>query len=196
MPHWMYGTLLGLPWILWIIYWAVSAQGAKVTVRREDVVSRVIYGLLFVVGAVLCLRLPPGPGIAEFYLPREFLLPAYWAGFALIVVGLSFTVWARRHLGANWSGTVTVKENHELIRSGPYGWTRHPIYTGLLVAMIGVALAQGQWRGILGFALFLGGLLMKMRIEERFMTETFGDAYTRYKAEVPALIPMPSGKAS
>ena len=191
MPRYMYGTLLGLPWILWIIYWAVSARGTKTTVRREDMASRVVYILLFVVGGVLCIRRPPGPGLAAFYLPPELLLPAYWAGLTLIILGLGFTVWARRHLGANWSGTVTVKENHELIRSGPYGWTRHPIYTGLLFAMIGVALAQAQWRGIIGFALFVGGLLMKMHLEERFMTDTFGEAYTRYKAEVPALIPMP-----
>jgi protein-S-isoprenylcysteine O-methyltransferase Ste14 len=189
MPRYMYGMLLGLPWILWIIYWAVSARGAKTTVRRESLGSRVIYILLFVVGAVLCLRRPGGPHPEESYLSPELILPAYWTGLALIVLGLGFSVWARRHLGANWSGTVTVKENHELIRSGPYGWTRHPIYTGLLFAMIGVAVAQGQWRGIIGFALFVAGLMMKMRIEERFMTDTFGEAYTRYRAEVPELIP-------
>ncbi len=189
MPRWMYGALLGLPWIIWLIYWAVAARGAKPTARREDAGSRIVYILLFIIGGILCVRRPPGPGLAAFYLPRDLLLPAYWAGVVLIISGLSYTVWARRHLGRNWSGTVTVKEDHELIRSGPYAFTRHPIYTGIMFAMVGNVLAQAQWRGLVGFALFFMGLVIKMRIEERFMTETFGEAYTRYKAEVPALVP-------
>ena len=93
-------------------------------------------------------------------------------------------------LGRNWSGVVTVKQDHELIRSGPYRYVRHPIYTGLLIAFAGSAIARGEWRGILALAIVFAALWRKLRLEERWMIETFGDAYLRYRAEVRALIPF------
>ena len=106
-----------------------------------------------------------------------------------IPAGIAFAVWARQYLGRNWSGTVTVKQDHELIRTGPYRLVRHPIYTGLLLAILGTAVAFGEWRGLLAFALLTGSLLLKLRVEERFMSESFPEPYARYRAEVPALIP-------
>jgi protein-S-isoprenylcysteine O-methyltransferase Ste14 len=112
------------------------------------------------------------------------------AGIALVALGLGFSLLARVWLGRNWSGTVTVKREHELIRSGPYALVRHPIYTGMITALVGTSLAIGNGRAALGVAVLLCGLLYKMRIEERFMAETFGEAYARYRREVPALIPF------
>lgn len=103
--------------------------------------------------------------------------------------GLLFTVWARRHIGRNWSITVTVKEGHELIISGPYALVRHPIYTGLLLAFVGSALARAEWRGILAIALVFWSLWRKLHIEERWMSEAFGEAYQNYCRQVPALLP-------
>ena len=108
----------------------------------------------------------------------------------MLAAGIAFAVWARHYLGRNWSGTVTVKQDHELIRSGPYRLVRHPIYTGLLLAILGTAVAFGEWRGLLAFALLTGSLLLKLRVEERFMGESFPNEYARYRAEVPALIPF------
>ena len=123
------------------------------------------------------------------------LLPAvpatFFCGAAITALGLAFAVWARVHLGRNWSGVVTLKEDHELIRSGPYALVRHPIYTGLLLGFVGSVIARGEWRGVLAFALVIGALWFKLRLEERWMIETFGDAYRRYHSEVPALIPLP-----
>jgi protein-S-isoprenylcysteine O-methyltransferase Ste14 len=85
-----------------------------------------------------------------------------------------FTVWARVHLGMNWSGTVTVTEGHELITSGPYAVVRHPIYTGLLLAFGGSALARAALRGILAVALAFWSLWRKLRIEKTWMREQFG----------------------
>ena len=85
---------------------------------------------------------------------------------------------------------VTVKHDHELVRSGPYALVRHPIYSGVLLALIGTTLAIGRWRGLPGLALIAAALLCKLTIEERFMSEQFGEAYARYRAEVPALIPF------
>ena len=95
-----------------------------------------------------------------------------------------------RHLGRNWSGIITVKEGHELIRTGPYRWIRHPIYTGLLVAFLGHAIAFNALRCFLGVLLCAVSLLRKMRIEERFMLEQFGDEYSRYAAKTAALLPL------
>jgi len=114
----------------------------------------------------------------------------YLVGVLVLAGGLAFTVWARVILGRNWSGTVTLKEGHELIRSGPYRFVRHPIYTGLLVAFAGSAIARGEWRGLVALAIAFAALWRKLKLEERWLGETFGDAYERYRAEVPALIPF------
>ena len=92
-------------------------------------------------------------------------------------------------LGNNWSGRATVKAGHELIVSGPYSLARHPIYTGLLLASIGTALATAEWRCILGLALIVSGFAAKIGQEEKLMMQTFPDAYPRYRQRVKALIP-------
>ena len=114
------------------------------------------------------------------------------SGTALVLVaaGLAFTVWARVHLGGNWSGSVTEKEGHELVRSGPYALVRHPIYAGLLVALLGSAVACGELRAVLGLGVVAAAFTRKLRIEERFMRERFPEEYPRYCAQVPALIPF------
>jgi protein-S-isoprenylcysteine O-methyltransferase Ste14 len=94
------------------------------------------------------------------------------------------------HLGRNWSGAVTIKDGHELVTSGPYALVRHPIYTGLLLAFLGSAVALGDWRGALAFALAAGALWRKLRLEERWMREQFGDAYQAYSQRVAALVPF------
>jgi protein-S-isoprenylcysteine O-methyltransferase Ste14 len=114
----------------------------------------------------------------------------FWVGLSLTAGGLLFTVWARLHLGRNWSGTVTIKQGHELITSGPYAFVRHPIYTGLLLALLGSAIARGDWQGVLAFALAAGALWHKLRLEERWMRDQFGDAYDAYAQRVKALVPF------
>ncbi len=122
------------------------------------------------------------------FIPRT--LAEYWLGVATLSIGLSFSIWARRHLGTNWSGTVTVKVDHELIRTGPYRLVRHPIYTGILVGFLGTAISLSEWRGLAAVALVIIAFSLKIRLEEQWMTETFGDAYRRYCAEVKSLIPF------
>jgi protein-S-isoprenylcysteine O-methyltransferase Ste14 len=110
-------------------------------------------------------------------------------GLSVTMTGVAFSIRARLTLGRNWSGTVQVKENHELVRRGPYRIVRHPIYSGLLLAMLGTAIAFGGWLGYLGFAVVLFAWKQKSLTEERFMSEQFGDDYACYKAKVKALIP-------
>ena len=110
--------------------------------------------------------------------------PAQWIPTAACLL-----VWARLHIGKNWSSDVTVKVDHELITTGPYALVRHPIYTGLLIGFLGSAVARGELRGILAFALVVIALWFKLRLEETWMREHFGVAYEGYSQRVKALVP-------
>jgi protein-S-isoprenylcysteine O-methyltransferase Ste14 len=191
----LYRQLILWPWCLWGLYWFVSALGNKTTARRESTGSRLAHVVPLILGGVLIgWRSMPWPWLTPRLWPRS--LELYWLGLALLVAGLLFAVWARVHLGRNWSATVTVKQSHELIRSGPYAYVRHPIYTGVLTALLGTVLASGTLRAVLGLAIIAAALLRKVRIEERFMRETFPDEYPRYCATVPALIPFTKSRRS
>jgi len=177
-------------WCVWLLYWRISAAGVKAVARRESPASRAAHLVpLVIAGLLLCVSpIPRGGLLFERFLPRT--LATYWSGTALLVLGLAFSVWARIHLGRNWSATVTVKHDHELIRGGPYARVRHPIYTGLLLGFIGTAIVRGDWRGVLAVVIVLLALWRKLRLEERFMSETFGDEYRRYCEHTAALIPF------
>jgi protein-S-isoprenylcysteine O-methyltransferase Ste14 len=184
-----YLSIIPALWVIWLAYWTVSAVGAKETVRRETGLSRLGHGAPMLVGAVL-LGVPRVFGHALEQRFHTFSFTWFWLGVALTATGIAFSISARAWLGVNWSGSVTLKQDHELIRNGPYALVRHPIYTGMLLALFGTALVVDRWRALIGFAILVAGLLYKMRVEERFMAEQFGDAYARYRAEVPALIPF------
>jgi len=189
MSRSFYAAPFAVLWVAWFIYWTAAARNVKVTRRRESVGTFLLNRVFVIVGALL-LVVPHQPfhWLNERFVPPT--PPAYWLGFVIVVGGLAFAVWARLHLGRNWSGLVTVKQDHELVRSGPYSLVRHPIYTGLLLGILGTAVAIGEWRALIAFALITIGFVLKLRTEERFMSETFGEQYARYRAEVPALIPF------
>ncbi len=115
---------------------------------------------------------------------------SYWIAAAVTAAGLLFSVWARAHLGRNWSGSVTIKADHELITTGPYRLARHPIYTGLLLAFAGTALIVAEWRAVLAFVIAFLALWRKLKLEERWMREQFGAAYDDYARRVAALVPF------
>jgi protein-S-isoprenylcysteine O-methyltransferase Ste14 len=173
-------------WGVLALLWLVAAPFARKTVRSEGFVSRVRYLVPALAGAaVLTLRLP--------FLGDRWLPDAPWVGalsVALTAIGVAHAAWARLTLGRNWSGTVTVKEGHELVQRGPYALTRHPIYTGALLAFAGTVIGVGTARALLAIVPVVLALRGKMRLEERFMTEQFGEAYTAYRARVKALVPF------
>jgi protein-S-isoprenylcysteine O-methyltransferase Ste14 len=191
----LYRQLTLVLWLAWLLYWLISAFGTKIAQRRESAASRISYVVPLLLGAWLIVspRLHWG-WLSEQLLPRWPLRHALAA--LLVALGLGFTVWARVHLGRNWSASVTLKEGHELIRSGPYAWVRHPIYTGLLLAFLGSALACGEPRALLGLGLVLFSFARKLRVEERFMRERFPGQYQRYSEEVPALVPFTAARRS
>ncbi len=112
-----------------------------------------------------------------------------WTGAVLAAVGVGFAIWARRHLGTNWSGVVTLKEGHELIRTGPYRRIRHPIYTGMLLALFGTVIEIGRVAGLIAFAIAWASFTMKARREESFLAEEFGEQFDVHRKESGMFLP-------
>ncbi|MES1189638.1 MAG: isoprenylcysteine carboxylmethyltransferase family protein [Steroidobacter sp.] len=176
-------------WVTWLLLWLILGRNVKPAARRESQRSRLSYTTLILFAAIL---LWPDHFPLDI-LNRRFLPPSqneFWVGILFTLAGLGFSVWARLELGRNWSGTVTVKHDHELVTTGPYRVVRHPIYTGMLLAFIGVAIANAEWRGIVALVLAFIALLKKFKTEERFMREQFGDVYVDYSRRVSAIIPF------
>jgi protein-S-isoprenylcysteine O-methyltransferase Ste14 len=127
------------------------------------------------------------------YFSRPLLSPsATWAyiGLALTAGGLAFAIWARRALGTNWSAIPSIKKDHELIQHGPYRLVRHPIYTGVLLALLGTCLSEGRvWSAFL-FGMATMFLILKLKVEEGLLARQFPEAYPDYRRRVKTLIPF------
>jgi len=184
-----YRFLFPAMWLSWMAYWWLASRGAKATERREPLGSRLLHVLpLLLAFWLLWENRVPGAFLNERLFP--WAPWAFWLAALVTAAGILFTVWARVHLGGNWSGIVTLKHDHELIVSGPYAIVRHPIYTGLLIAFIGSAAGRGEWRGVLAVLIAWWALWRKLRLEERWMAERFGEQYEAYRRRVPALVPF------
>lgn len=112
-----------------------------------------------------------------------------WLGVGLTGSGILLCVWARLHLGRYWSDKIVLKVDHRLVRSGPYAYLRHPIYSGVLLGIAGTALAIREWRGILALLLLGTNYLLKAKREERILAASFGEAFTEYKRETGFFLP-------
>jgi protein-S-isoprenylcysteine O-methyltransferase Ste14 len=130
----------------------------------------------------------PRPPLNDRFAPLAIWSAAL--GAALTFAGLAFSIWARFVIAGNWSSYVELKRDHELIVEGPYRWVRHPIYTGLLLAFAGSAWAVGEWRGVLAVAIVAASFWRKLKLEEAIIRLEFGEAYDRYAARTPALVPF------
>lgn len=184
-----YDYLFPAMWLCYVAYWWAMSPNVKVAERIESLWSR-FFRLASMMCAVALLWLPriPLPLLGDRFLPPGTV--CFWIGAMVAAGGLLFSVWARRHLGKNWSQAVTVKEDHELITSGPYALVRHPIYSGLLLGFIGSAVARGEWRGLLAVALVFSALWFKLRLEEEWMRTQFGEPYEAYSRRVAELVPF------
>jgi protein-S-isoprenylcysteine O-methyltransferase Ste14 len=188
MPY-FYEAFFPVVWIVFLVYWQVKAFNAKTTQRLEPLASRALRVLVFaIVIALLSLNHLPLPWLYLAFWPQG--LWPFWIGAAVTAGGLLFAVWARVHLGRNWSRSVTIKQDHELITTGPYALVRHPIYTGILAGFLGTAIAVSQLRGVIAFALIFLVLLAKFRMEEAWMRSQFGETYAAYSHHTAALVPF------
>lgn len=177
-----------LIWLLGGIVWVLNAMRAKQTVQRQSARSRYLHIAAMVLAFLLLFTGDLRFGVlARRFVPHTPDVP--FIGLALMLLGLMMAVWARTTLGSNWSGAVTVKQGHQLIRRGPYALVRHPIYTGLLSMVAGTALVIGEVRCIAAFVVAAVAFHVKSRMEERFMMERFGAQYEDYRRRVKALVP-------
>lgn len=181
--------LLALIWIVWLISWAIGAFFSARTEKHVRTWDSRAYRIPILAGAVLLT-----PWTAEVLGEQRLWNPGNAITYVLAAVTLAgtlFTWWARIHLGRFWSNAITRKEGHRVIDSGPYGLVRHPIYTGLIAAMLATAVAIGTVTALLGASLIAIGLWQKARMEEGFLTSELGvDAYGPYCRRVPMLIPF------
>jgi protein-S-isoprenylcysteine O-methyltransferase Ste14 len=179
---------IGVPWLAFAAYWAVSAFKTRATVRREAFLAR--YGVMFVEALGFTLLFNNDANIGP--LGRHFLpgtMASAIPGILLTWAGIFIAVWARYHLGQFWSGRITLKEGHQLIRSGPYARLRHPIYTGLDLAAIGTALVIDRWRCVAGVCVIVIGFVIKAKREEALLAGQFGEAFQEHRRHTGFLLP-------
>jgi len=188
-----YGQVIAVCWGIFAVVWLIASFFTKRTVERSASVWRVLWigGLLAILAIAgrtnggLWQHLPTGWDFTWIDTPAIGL-----TADVVAVIGLLITLWARFALGSNWSGSVTFKENHELITSGPYAFVRHPIYTGMLMMLLGTVIISGHAFGFALLALGTFMLWLKSLDEERMMLKHFPDSYPGYKKRVAALIPF------
>jgi protein-S-isoprenylcysteine O-methyltransferase len=179
----------GFLWMALVLVWLVSALRTKRTIQRQSSASQLLYTAILVVGVYLIFA--KGTGIP--WLDRHLVLvsiPIALVGLVTVLMGVVFSIWARVMLGGNWSNSVTVKEDHTLVRRGPYRIVRHPIYSGILLGMIGSALQRGEIRSFVGIVICGLSFWLKTRAEEQFMVQRFGEEYLQYCHQVKALAPF------
>jgi protein-S-isoprenylcysteine O-methyltransferase Ste14 len=184
-----YRWFFPLLWLVFIAFWIAMARGGKSVAERESAYSRLSHYLPLAIA--ICLIAAPHVPFAP--LNDRFAPLSLWVvrlGAALTFAGIAFAIWARILLAGNWSSDVTLKRDHELIVDGPYAFVRHPIYTGILLALLGTALAVGEWRGLVAVVIAALAFWRKIGIEEAVMRRQFGEAYARYAERAPALIPF------
>lgn len=185
---WLYELFFPVVWIAFLVYWRMKAADTKASQRLESNAWPKLRALTFlIVIALLSVPRIPLPWLYRHLWPAG--LWTFWLGAGVTVGGLLFAVWARRHLGRNWSNAVTIKQDHELITTGPYALVRHPIYTGILTGFLGTAIAISQVRGVIGFVLIFLVLWAKLRTEEEWMRSQFGETYAAYVHRTSALVP-------
>jgi protein-S-isoprenylcysteine O-methyltransferase Ste14 len=188
MKQWQQFDLETWLWIIFAVYWLAGALTAAKAKRREAWTSSLPRNLVLALAGVLIFarHLPAG------VLSRRFVpdLPSLWlAGVLLTGLGLALAFWARYHLGRNWSGQITLKEGHTLICTGPYRSLRHPIYSGILLALLGTALTVGLYRALLGVLLALAGFWWKARQEDAWLARAFGEQFQQQRQRTGGLLP-------
>ncbi len=177
-----------IPWYVFAAYWAITWLRVERTKAREKSVDRLLTVLVAVLAYNLLFAdwLRIGPLRLRFASQEPWI---GWTGMALTWVGVAIAIWARYCIGVYWSARVTLKEGHQLIRSGPYAFVRHPIYTGMLLGSAGAALVVGEWRGILAVVLLLAAHSRKAMREEALLSTEFGQQYLSYRQSTGFLFP-------
>jgi protein-S-isoprenylcysteine O-methyltransferase Ste14 len=187
--QWSPHTLTDASWILFCGVWLIAARGAKSASRQESSGERLSHIIFMAAGFALFYY--PAPSYLT-WLGRSFVPGGGWIdwlGAWLTLTGVLFAIWARVTIGKEWSGEVQIKQGHRLIRSGPYAHIRHPIYTGLLLALSGTALAIDEYRALIGLVVICLGFARKAKKEESFLAEQFGPAFEDHRRHTGFFLP-------
>jgi protein-S-isoprenylcysteine O-methyltransferase len=182
--HWTH-----LLYLLIAAVWLGTLPFVKRNVQEQSISSTLQQTIVFGTGLYLLFG---SPSTSEVFDQPLFpvTIPIALAGLGLAICGAGLSIWARLILGENWSNFPSLKQNHALIVTGPYRLVRHPIYTGLLIALLGSALQYGLIRSFLAVLSCAVGLYLKVSVEEEFMVQRFGEAYLRYRRDVSTLVPF------
>jgi protein-S-isoprenylcysteine O-methyltransferase Ste14 len=184
-------TGLQVAWGLFLFYWILSAKSSKESIQTETPAKRfLVYWFPLIIAALLL-----GPGewfghslIRENFVPHNNLVGSI--GLAISFSGAAIACWSRYLLGRNWSATVQLKKEHELITKGPYQFLRHPIYTGILLLFTGNAIIVGDYRGIIAVLIVFASFWRKLKLEEKWLGEHFGSSYYEYTKKTKAIVPF------
>jgi protein-S-isoprenylcysteine O-methyltransferase Ste14 len=185
-PYW---TITSICWAVFWIYWSFATprrQPAKRKAARAFMVLNT--GLLYMSFLLILLgRSVPGL-LGLLVVPQTILIDVIGTVFA--IAGVALAIWSRQSLRNNWSGVVVITEGQQFIQTGPYAIVRHPIYTGMLLALLGTTLVASTVGSLLGFGLAIVSLWQKACIEEQFLMVEFAEQYSKYQSEVKFLIPF------
>jgi protein-S-isoprenylcysteine O-methyltransferase Ste14 len=183
---WRY--LIEGPWIVFVVYWIIGALKTRPTEKKEPFAWR--YGImaLEVLGFFIVFNDDADIGMLGHRF-RQRNYPVAVAGVVMTWIGIALALWARWHLGQYWSGRITIKEGHKLIRTGPYTRLRHPIYSGLILAVIGSAVALDRWRCVVGLCIIILGFWIKARREEGMLNARFGEEFKEHRLYTGFLLP-------
>lgn len=176
-------------WLTFVIVWLLAAVSTKPLVYRESRSQRLRYALPIVVAYFLLMNGGRLPYPLNVRVVQPVAIVA-WSGMILCVAGLGFAIWARVVIGRNWSGAITLKEEHELIERGPYRLVRHPIYAGILSMFVATAIMLGHLAGCIGVVIVFASFWIKLIREEKVMLNQFPDKYAAYRQRVKRLIPF------
>ncbi|HTA53043.1 MAG TPA: isoprenylcysteine carboxylmethyltransferase family protein [Candidatus Acidoferrum sp.] len=181
-------SALGLAWLVFWGYWLIARFSVN-RMERPEPGGTLIVRVLIMAGAYwLLFQQDPRFGILNLdFVPHDERIVL--AGVLLTWSGVAFAIWARYHLGKFWSATVVLREGHQLIRSGPYANIRHPIYTGMLTAVLGTTLAVGRYRALLAFIVILAAFTVKSRQEEKLLDAQFGPAFEQHRRDTGFFLP-------
>jgi protein-S-isoprenylcysteine O-methyltransferase Ste14 len=181
-------SALGLGWLVFLGYWVIAGFSLN-RMERPEPGGTLILRILILAGAYwLLFQQDSRFGI----LNRRFIYHddrIVLAGVLLTWSGVAFAIWARYHLGKFWSATVALREGHQLIRSGPYANIRHPIYTGMLTAVLGTTLAVGRYRALIALVVILAAFIAKSRQEEKLLDARFGEAFEQHRRHTGFFLP-------
>jgi protein-S-isoprenylcysteine O-methyltransferase Ste14 len=180
--------IVGCFWIVLAVYWAVAALSQKPTKKEEHFIERLRHLVPVMVAFLLLSQSDASYGwLGLRFVPESGTLNLL--GLLLAGAGVAFAIWARWHLGRNWSAVVSIREEHDLIRTGPYRAVRHPIYTGLLLAIVGTVLIVGEFRALMAFAIVLASFYLKARKEDAWLAREFGETFEGHAKRTGMFLP-------